>query len=299
MPIRRYHSYENSITGPTCVLHSMIDMSDIGNISSNTVDRVGITTPPFGARSLALSLLLGTRPPRLRVSSLVAAGELFGVAGGTMRTALSRMAAAGEVMVEDGEYRLAGSMVDRQMRQDSGRTIAPEGWDGTWVTITPRHGSRPLDQRRELRRQLTDRCFGELRPDYWLRPANVNVESIDDLGAEFDLLVFRGCLSGRDVEVDLVQQLWSVHELNNRAAELRRDLNQLLAHHTVDALNHEWLVTAFVSAAEVVRFLAREPRLPAALLPKSWVVDELRQEYDDFERNFQKALARFFREQAA
>ncbi len=274
-------------------------MSDISNITSNTVDRVGVTTPPFGARSLALSLLLGTRPPRLPVSSLVAAGDLFGVAGGTMRTALSRMAAAGEVTVEDGEYRLAGSMVDRQVRQDSGRIIAPKGWDRAWVTITPRFGSRPLDQRRELRRQLTDRCFGELRPDFWLRPANVNVESIDDLGAEFDLLIVQGRLSGRDVEVDLVQQLWPIHEINGRAAELRGDLNQLLAQHTVDDLNHEWLVAAFVSAADVVRFLAREPRLPAALLPKSWVVDELRREYDDFERRFQKALARFFREQAA
>src|SRR5829696_3691172 len=84
------------------------------------------------ARSVLASTLLGTRPPRLPVGRLVRAGALFGIAEGTVRTALSRMAAAGEVDADDGWYRLSGALLERQRRQDESRAAATVAWDGRW-----------------------------------------------------------------------------------------------------------------------------------------------------------------------
>ena len=46
---------------------------------------------PLDARSVVLSTLLGTDPPRMPVARLVRAGEIFGLRPGTVRTALTRM----------------------------------------------------------------------------------------------------------------------------------------------------------------------------------------------------------------
>ncbi|MDH3296542.1 MAG: PaaX domain-containing protein, C- domain protein [Acidimicrobiia bacterium] len=256
----------------------------------------------FGARSLALSLLLGSHPPRLPVGSLVAAGELFGVSGGAMRTALSRMSSAGEVSSVEGTYVLSGRLIERQARQDVGRRPVDDTWDGRWVTVTPRRSSRPLSDRREMRGHLDGLRLGELRPDYWLRPANVDLEPILALAQPFDLLVTVGELTVRDLD-HLVNELWSLENLNVRAAELTGELEDLAVRPPVDgrqgrddggADNH-WLVAAFVVAAEVVRFLTREPRLPGELVPSPWTPNRLRAEYDSFERQFQHRLAIFLR----
>ncbi|MDQ3757078.1 MAG: PaaX domain-containing protein, C- domain protein, partial [Actinomycetota bacterium] len=44
---------------------------------------------PLTARSVLLSTLLGAHPPELPVQVLVRSGELFGMAEGTVRVALS------------------------------------------------------------------------------------------------------------------------------------------------------------------------------------------------------------------
>src|SRR3954467_12142199 len=89
--------------------------------------------PPLPTRSVVASTLLGTRPPRLPVGHLVRAGALFGIAEGTVRTALSRMAASGEVVADDGCYRLSGRLVERQQRQEASRSAArADAWSGRW-----------------------------------------------------------------------------------------------------------------------------------------------------------------------
>lgn len=61
---------------------------------------------PLTARSIVLSTLLGHHPPRLPARALVRVGELFGIAEGTVRVALSRMVAAGDLYQSDGSYAL-------------------------------------------------------------------------------------------------------------------------------------------------------------------------------------------------
>src|SRR4051812_31262220 len=75
------------------------------------------STRDLTARSVLLSVLLGSDPPQLPVQLLVRTTELFGIAEGTTRTALSRMTSAGEVRGGDGVYRLVSAgLLARQAR---------------------------------------------------------------------------------------------------------------------------------------------------------------------------------------
>lgn len=100
---------------------------------------------PLTARSVIASTLLGVDPPRLPALALVRSGELFGLREGATRTALSRMAAAGEVVADDAHYGLAGPLLDRHRRQQEARRPERPAWDGTWVLalVTPQRRSAP------------------------------------------------------------------------------------------------------------------------------------------------------------
>lgn len=255
-------------------------------------------TTPFSARSLALSLLLGSHPPRLPTSVLVAGGSLFGINAGTMRTALSRMSAKGEVAATGDGYELAGLLIERQERQDQGRGSPTVEWDGRWYAITPLHSARELADRRDLRRRLERAGFGELRPDYWLRPAN---RELPDFGS--DLLTTVGELRVDDLD-SLVERLWPVAALEAEAERLLAETYRLTAREaefdgdpTPDL--DSWLVETFTVSADIVRFLTREPRLPPSLVAQPWAPDVLRTDYNGLERLFQGHLARYLRRQQA
>ncbi|EST38227.1 hypothetical protein N566_08625, partial [Streptomycetaceae bacterium MP113-05] len=87
---------------------------------------------PLTARSIVLSTLLGHHPPRLPVRELVRVGALFGVAEGTVRVALSRMVAAGDLDQDPQGYGLTARLLDRQARQDDSRAPRLRQWDGGW-----------------------------------------------------------------------------------------------------------------------------------------------------------------------
>lgn len=217
-----------------------------------------------------------------------------------MRTALSRMAAKGEAAATAVGYELAGSLLERQARQDLGRRSTTAEWDGRWYTVTPRHSGRALAERRELRRLLERAGFGELRPDYWLRPANGDLPVLGS-----DLVVTVGELLVDDLS-GLVDQLWPLAELDLEADRLLSELHRLVACETELGVDAEadcqvgpWLVEAFTVSADIVRFLTREPRLPPSLVPEPWAPDALRGDYDVLERLFQDRLARFLRSQQA
>jgi len=255
--------------------------------------------PSFSARSVALSLLLGTHPPRLSTSVLVESGSLFGINAGTMRTALSRMAAKGEVAPTAHGYELAGPLNERQMRQDLGRRSPTTQWDGRWYSVTSLHAARELADRRDLRRRLKRAGFGELRPNYWLRPAN---RDLPDLGS--GLLVTSGELLVEDLDT-LVKRLWPLASLESEATRLLSETRRL-AGREADLLSPDgaddlgrWLVETFTVSADIIRFLTREPRLPPSLVAQPWAPDVLRHDYSGLERLFQRHLARFLRRQQA
>ncbi len=90
---------------------------------------------PLTARSVVLSTLLGSHPPQMPVQSLVRVGGLFGIAEGTIRVALSRMTADGDLRQADGRYELTARLLGRQHQQDESRSPATRPWRGRWDVV--------------------------------------------------------------------------------------------------------------------------------------------------------------------
>lgn len=227
---------------------------------------------PLTARSLILTALLGSHPPRLPVRALVSLGALFDVAEGTVRTALSRMSVAGEVHAEAGSYVLGERMRRRQTAQDEAVRGPQEPWDGTWWLTIVDAPARSAAQRRAFRSWSVEQRMGELRPGVWLRPANVPRPPVL-LGA----LCSRGPLEGRSDDV-VARQLWDLEALAATSLRLAE-----LAERALDVLEPGdplRLKDTFLVSVAAVRFLREEPQLPRAIVGDDTSVSRLRAAQD-------------------
>jgi phenylacetic acid degradation operon negative regulatory protein len=231
-----------------------------------------------------LSVLLGLPEPRLAASAPGRLAELFGIAPGTMRTAISRMLAAGELAGVEGTYELRGPLIERKAAQDVGRRPAGDAWDGTWWFVTVVTPSRQLADRRRFRTAMANARLAELRPDTWLRPANLAGPTV---GA--GTIVVHGPLTGED-PVALAARLWDLDAIAGRSDELLAavDVGIGVLEGEADAV----LADAIVLAALVVRFLRAEPLLPRTLTPDGWPADRLRQRYAAYDRALGRVLRR-------
>jgi phenylacetic acid degradation operon negative regulatory protein len=223
---------------------------------------------------VVLSTLLGTYPPRLPARSLVRVGELFGIAEGTIRVALSRMVSAGDVTLVNGDYQLTSRLRDRQARQDQSRSPSMRLWDGSWEIAVVTAARRPPAERTAFRTAMTELRLAELREGMWLRPAN--------LTRERPALVTEQCtfLVGRPEQPGLAATLWDLPGWAARARELTDALDEAAD-----------LPSSFVLAAAVLRHFLANPLLPAELLPADWPGTRLRARYEDFDRAFRQLLA--------
>ncbi len=240
---------------------------------------------PLSTRSIILSVLLGTHPPQLSGQQLIGLGNLFGIRPGTTRTALSRMATSGELAANDGNYSLGFRLQQRQRQQDASRRRPLTSWDGRWFTVIAIPDRRPMAERRFFRAAMTGARMGELRPDVWMRPANIAPPDQPE-----DALLQRGELRADDPKA-LVAQLWPLAEINQRSDRLRSTLEGHRSSLHNDNPDH--LRTAFLLSAAAIRFLRVEPQLPDELEPDSWTPPQLRPVYDDFEIAFQHQLQTF------
>lgn len=230
---------------------------------------------PLTARSAVLSTLLGAHPPELSARSLVRVGELFGIAEGTIRVALSRMVAAGELAQSNGDYALTSRLLGRQARQDASRAPEVRPWAGEWEIAVVTADRRPPTERTAFRQTMSALRLAELREGTWLRPANL-ARPLDGL-AGTDCVLMTGRPIGEPDE--LVAALWDLTEWAARARLLHRALD------AADALPER-----FILAAAVLRHFVADPLLPPELLPPAWPGDALRARYEDFDAAFQSVL---------
>jgi phenylacetic acid degradation operon negative regulatory protein len=262
----------------TVVMSLMLHFSIVSSNSGNT--SVGSLTP----RSIVLSLLLGSHPPELPVASLVRFCGLFEIAPGTVRTALSRMVERGELVAADGSYQLSGRLLTRQTEQDTGRRRAAVDWDGSWHVAVVASERRTVTERREFRARALGSKLGELRPDIWMRPANLALPS--DLPG---CIVTRGPLSGTEPD-HLVRQLWAVDDIDRDSELRRRGLDRV-----ADELGRRGpgaMPDAFEALAMALRQLRIEPQLPGELHSPA-AGDQLRERYGEVERAFRHELQTF------
>lgn len=273
------------------MLHSVITVSKGRDGTPDDADGIR----PLDARSLALSALLGTHPPRLPARSLVALAELFGIADGTMRTALSRMVRNGELATGSGGYELGGSLLQRQRAQDTGRRPADPNWDGRWHTVVTTADRRSVAERRAFRQVMADHRFAELRPETWMRPANLSAPTPDD-----SWILVTGAITSASPEA-LVERLWDLDAIASRAERLIDRLDSVSPgrdgpDRPADPAS---IPARFETAAAVLRFLRSEPLLPPPLVGGEWPVDGLRDRYARAESDLQADLRSFFRANAS
>jgi phenylacetic acid degradation operon negative regulatory protein len=240
------------------------------------------------ARSVLLSVLLGTTPPRLPVQVLVRTTELFGIAEGTTRTALSRMAAAGEVEAREGWYALAADrLLARQARQTVSRAaVTRAAWDGAWRQgVVSTRGPRAAADRAALRAALTAARLAELREGVWLRPDNLDASIELPVPAD-QVRWFRSFPT--DDPVTLAGALWDLPAWAEEAARLREDMGELIE--PLEEGDPRVLREGFVLSAAVLRQFQVDPLLPAELLPPDWPGGALRKEYDRYDAAYRALL---------
>ncbi|MGH8917201.1 MAG: PaaX domain-containing protein, C- domain protein, partial [Actinomycetes bacterium] len=128
---------------------------------------------PLTGRSVVLSALLGYHPPAWPVSALVRVGALFDIAERTTRVARSRMVADGDLVADNGVYRLSERLVRRQARQEDSASPRSRSWSGDWEMAVVTTPARPQAERVALRRNMVDLRLAELREGVWIRPDNL------------------------------------------------------------------------------------------------------------------------------
>ncbi|MFT2016222.1 PaaX family transcriptional regulator C-terminal domain-containing protein [Streptomyces sp. 796.1] len=230
---------------------------------------------PLTARSIVLSTLLGHHPAELPARALVRAGQVFGTADGTIRVALTRMVAAGDLEQRHGSYRLSARLLARQARQDDSRAPVLREWTGDWEIALVTGERRTVAERAALRQAMGTLRLAELREGSWLRPANL--ERPRPPAAAEQCAWLTGVPD--DDPARLAARLW---DLDGWAAQARWLLAALTAADT--------LAGRFEVAAAMVRQLLADPVLPAPLLPADWPGEELRAGYGAFEAEFRAAV---------
>lgn len=252
---------------------------------------------PLTARSVIASTLLGMHPPRLSSQLLVRSGELFGINEGTTRTAISRMVATGELEADDGAYRLAGSLLARQARQDASRRAERRAWDGDWHMAVVVAERRSAAARAELRDAMRRLKVAELREGVWMRPDNLDPDRLPDDRAVVSeqCTIFTSRSTGDPAR--LAASLWDLPGWAATANELRRRLGSLGP--ALEGGDTSVLADAFVVSAAVLRHLLADPLLPPELVPVDWPGDVLRRDYDGYDRAFKDLWREWFRAQVS
>ncbi|MCX8554635.1 PaaX domain-containing protein, C- domain protein [Mycolicibacterium mucogenicum] len=218
------------------------------------------------ARSVVLSVLLGAHPAWASAAELVRLTSDFDIKEQTLRVALTRMVSAGDLVRSADGYRLADRLLARQRRQDAAIDPKTRPWHGDWTTVVITTIGAAARTRADLRNDLLQNRFGELREGLWLRPANLAGELPKEITANARVLT-----SKDDDPAGLAAVLWDLPAWSDTARQL---LDEIASAADVPG--------RFVAAAAIVRHLLSDPVLPAELLPGDWPGEQLRQAYADF-----------------
>lgn len=253
-------------------------------------------------RSLILDLLSTLRRGSMPVGALVAAGELFGLADGTVRVALARLVSAGRVERDTrGRYRLGAQAAPIQRAVVSWRHLdrLTVDWDGGWWAVhTPRPPARGERRRHDQALRLLG--FRELSPALHVRPANLaggcdaTRHHLVSIGLAGGSLVFR--MDELDAGSEArARDLWDVAALQDgyrrSLASIRESAQELATLPVEQAMTRSFLV-----GGRMIQQLVLDPLLPHEILDpadRNALVQAMR-EYDiQGRRLWADFLARF------
>jgi len=244
---------------------------------------------PLNARSVVLSTLLGTDPPRMHVRRLLRVTDLFGLPQGTVRTALTRMTQRGDLTTDgNGSYALARHLVERQIRQRQSRGAEQVAWSGRWSLLVVTAESRSPDVRVELRRAMGLLRFAEQREGVWLRPDNLPHDRQPEAHGAVDRQCDRYLAHPAVDDAQLAATLWDLEAWAASAGELRREMAALVIR--LEAGDTAALAPGFVASADVLRLFQADPLLPDELHDRHWPGRRLRADYDRYDRAYRDLL---------
>ena len=247
----------------------------------------------LNARSVVLSTLLGTEPPRMSVDRLLRVTDLFELSRGAVRTALTRMVARGEVVTDgSGGYSLAGALLDRQARQRQSRGADQMEWSGAWRMAIVTADSRSAGERAELRQAMARLRLAEQREGVWLRPDNLPADRLPDTKSVVDAQCVWCSAHPELDDAELASALWDLDGWWHRAAELRRLMGGLVER--LEATDTSALAEGFVVSADVLRHFQADPLLPRELVGREWPGARLRADYDRYDRAYRRVLREWF-----
>jgi phenylacetic acid degradation operon negative regulatory protein len=241
---------------------------------------------PLTARSIIVSLLLRSRPPRMRGARLVQWCRLFDVAEGTTRVALSRMVERGELVAEEGVYALAGRTQGRRVAQDWSLDPQRLPWTGAWRTAIVTVGARTASERSALRDAMRHLRHAELRDGVWVRPDNLPRRSAAD---EWWAVADQQCEWWTATPHDDPTDLFEAASWAGRADQLTRRLDS-----DTEVLDESGLASGFVTGAAALAHIRSDPLLPADLAA-TVPGDELRAAYRKYEVTFSEVIKGWFR----
>ncbi len=252
----------------------------LSRTSRTSIDGVPerVNIPKLTARSVILSALLGLDSPDASINGILAMTTDLGLRESTVRVALTRLVAAGDLERTNGRCRLSPRLVERQRRQDRALHPARRDWDGMWDLAVVTVGSESSTDRALLRDALQKARLGEIREGVWARPANLDIEfPSSDLRRRLNL--FRAV--PEEASADLAARLFAPSTWAESAVDL---LDALATAPTV--------AERFEVAAACVRHILRDPLLPVELLPEPWPGDRLRDGYERFRNELTGLAAR-------
>jgi phenylacetic acid degradation operon negative regulatory protein len=218
------------------------------------------------ARSVVLSVLLGTHPAWASAAELIRLTSDFGIKETTLRVAFSRMVSAGDLIRSADGYRLSDRLLARQRRQDDAMRPRLRQWRGHWTTVIVTSIGADARTRAALRTTLRSKRFGELREGVWMRPDNLDLDLDAEVRARVRIVQARD-----DAPAELASRLWDLASWADTG-------HRLLAEMTVASD----ILGRFVAAAAMMRHLLADPVLPLELLPSDWPGARLRSAYNDF-----------------
>ncbi|AXT84215.1 PaaX domain-containing protein, C- domain protein [Aeromicrobium sp. A1-2] len=231
---------------------------------------------PLPARSVILSLMMGSDSHRITSRQVAEVGHYFGISAATLRVALTRGVASGDLLRADAAYVLGPRLAARQRHQDEAVQEAADPWSGEWEMAVITAAARPGSERAALRETLTMARLAELREGTWCRPANLRRSR-----TYLDIPVLT-CFQARPESdpADLARRLWDLGTWAKSAEDLAVRLRDTQAP-----------AIRLAVGAQVVRHLNADPLLPAELRPPGWPGADLRAAYAAYQRDL-RALTR-------
>jgi phenylacetic acid degradation operon negative regulatory protein len=235
------------------------------------------------ARSLLTTVLANyVYPAESSVSTIAmvrALGEL-GIADGTTRQVVARMATAGWLERDGGGREVRWRLTDLARRRfGEARPLNaflyhPEPAETDWALLLLTVPTERQAIRHRLRRRLAAAGWGSVGPAAWLGATprcEIGLDRIlENLGLTGGELLLRGDLA-RPSSAELVARTWDLGEINDRYREFLAEFGDVVA-----ATDGEAFRANMTMVDAWHRWFTSDPHLPMRHLPADWAGPEAR-----------------------